>query len=112
MIGRLEEEKYAIDPTYAYTEEVVNYDDITTIVNQLAEEYNGGWIPCEKEMPPQPQDNPLFENKPLELYLATEKGSDYPWRVFWNGKYFTDGWSKVNVIAWRPLPEPYKPKGE
>lgn len=73
---------------------------------------NDDWIPCEKELPPQPKENPLFENKPLELYLATVKGSEYPWRVFWNGKSFTDGWSKVDVLAWMELPKPYQPKGE
>lgn len=73
---------------------------------------NYGWIPCEKEIPPQPKENPLFENKPLELYLATVKGSEYPWRVFWNGKSFTDGWSEVDVLAWMELPKPYQPKGE
>lgn len=70
--------------------------------------YNNGWTPCSKELPPQPKSNLLFENKPLELYLATVRGSDYAWRVFWNGECFTDGWNKVDVIAWQPLPEPFK----
>lgn len=26
----------------------------------------------------------------------------------WNGEYFTDGFEKLEVIAWMPLPEPYK----
>ena len=75
-------------------------------------ENTNGWIPCEKELPPQPKENPLFENKPLELYLATVKDSAYPRRVFWNGKSFTDGWSEVDVLAWMELPKPYQPKGE
>lgn len=81
-------------------------------VNQVAAEYNNGWIPCNKELPPQPEENPVFDNKPLELYLASVKGADYPFRVFWNGKFFTDGFGKVDVIAWQPLPKPYQPKGE
>ena len=73
--------------------------------------YNGGWIECEEKLPPQPDENPSFDNKPLELYLVYVKGGDYPFRAFWNGKYFTDGWNKVNAFAWMPLPElpePYK----
>lgn len=65
------------------------------------------WIPCEVEMPPQPKGNPLFENKPIELYLVSLSYADYPIRAFWNGKYFTDGWSKLNVEAWMPLPQPH-----
>lgn len=72
--------------------------------------YNAGWIPCSEKLPPKPENNMLFENKPLELYLATVKDSDYAWRVFWNGGYFTDGWNKVDVIAWQELPKVYKSK--
>lgn len=66
------------------------------------------WIPCDKELPPQPKENPLFENKPLELYLVSLDKSDYPWRAMWNGKEFTDGCNKVWPEAWQPLPESYK----
>ena len=82
------------------------------IVQEVAEEYNNGWIPCSAELPQQPEENPIFDNKPLELYLVSVKNADYPIRAFWNGKFFTDGWSKVDVIAWQPLPQPYQPKGE
>lgn len=71
-----------------------------------------GWIPCSVALPQQPEENPIFDNKPLELYLVSVKNADYPIRAFWNGKFFTDGWSKVDVIAWQPLPQPYQPKGE
>ena len=67
------------------------------------------WIPCKESLPPQPKENPEFEYKPLELYLVSDKGK-YVYRAFWNGKCFTDGFSKVNVDAWQPLPEAYKPK--
>ena len=66
------------------------------------------WIPCEKDMPPKPKENPVFENKPLEMYMVTVKNTDYPFRAFWNGKFFTDGFSRLNVTAWQQLPEPYK----
>ncbi len=49
-----------------------------------------------------------FEEKRLELYLVTERRAAYPFRAFWNGKNFTDGWHKLDVTAWMPLPEPYK----
>lgn len=89
-------------------------DNIQTIdVSELlGEQVNDGWIPCEKELPPQPKGNVIFEGKPLELYLVSLKNADYPLRAFWNGKYFTDGWCKLDVVAWRELPAPYQQKGE
>lgn len=118
LIGRLEEESDYEPIDYDYCdmscsdeEHFISTHKAIKIVNQLAEEYNNGWIPCSEELPPQPKSNILFENKPLELYLATVKGSDYAWRVFWNGECFTDGWSKVDVLAWQSLPEPYRQKG-
>lgn len=68
-----------------------------------------GWIPVEERLPKTPEVNPLFDSKPLELYLVAIKNSDYAFRAFWNGVTFTDGWSKLYVIAWMPLPEPYEP---
>lgn len=65
------------------------------------------WIPVSERLPDEPKENPIFEGKKIELYLVTVKGTDYPFRAFWNGKFFTDGWSKADVTAWMPLPEPY-----
>ena len=71
---------------------------------------NDGWIPVEERLPEEPKENPEFEGKKIELYLVTVKGTKYSFRAMWNGKFFTDGWSKCNVIAWCPLPEPYRPE--
>lgn len=66
------------------------------------------WIPVSERMPEQPKENPVFNGKELELYLVTVDGDAYPFRAFWNGKTFTDGWRAVAVVAWMPLPEPYQ----
>lgn len=73
----------------------------------LTEAQQRKWTPCSEEFPPLPKNNAVFENRPLELYLVTVKNSDYPFRAFWNGKNFTDGFSKMDVIAWMPLPKKY-----
>lgn len=73
---------------------------------------NNGWIPVGERMPEEPKANPQFEGKKIELYLVTVNGTKYPFRAFWNGKFFADGWSKCEVIAWRPLPEPYRPENK
>lgn len=73
---------------------------------------NARWIPCSEMTPQKPEENPLFENKTLELYLVSIKNIEYPFRAFWNGKFFSDGWNKVNAIAWMPLPKPYIPESK
>ncbi len=89
------------------------YRNTLSIVSEVEAEYGNGWIPVEKELPPAPEENPLFDGKPVEMYLISLKGTKYPWRAFWTGKNFTDGWSIVHPEAWMPLPEPYKPvRGE
>ena len=94
-----------------------------SIVDQFAAEYRGyslcktrqfcdyqflrddGWISCEKELPPQPKENPVFDNRLVELYLVSDGVSVYPFRAFWNGTIFTDGYGKVDVLEWQPLPK-------
>lgn len=66
------------------------------------------WIPVSERLPEEPEENEIFDNKPLELYLVSIKGDPYPFRAFWNGKFFTNGWQKCEVTAWMPLPEPYR----
>jgi hypothetical protein len=66
------------------------------------------WIPVIERLPEEPEENEIFDNKPLELYLVSIKGDPYPFRAFWNGKFFTNGWQKCEVTAWIPLPETYR----
>lgn len=99
--------------------------ECNSIVKQLAEEYNNkstehincssddtteknkGWILCSERLPVKPN---CFEDE--EMYLTTVKRDD--------GKIFVDnmvfhnyGWNILpdfEVLAWKPLPEPYKPE--
>lgn len=85
-------------------------DTIEALSEKLAAANFGGWIAVEDKLPPQPKENPIFEGKTLELYLVSTKNTDYAFRAFWNGKFFADGFRKLqNVEAWQPLPEPYHP---
>ena len=94
------------------TTQLARYEDTGLTPDQiegLKERMNDGWIPVEERLPEEPEKNPVFDDKPLELYLV-DMGGSYPLRAFWNGKKFTDGWSALDVKAWMPLPEPYQPK--
>ncbi len=94
------------------TTQLARYEDTGLTPDQiegLKERMNDGWIPVEERLPEEPKENPVFDDKPLELYLV-DMGGSYPLRAFWNGKEFTDGWSVLKVTAWMPLPEPYRPE--
>ena len=69
----------------------------------------GEWIPVKERLPEEPEQNPKLDDRPMELYLV-DNGEDYPFRAFWNGKYFHDGWRRLDVLAWMPLPERYEEK--
>ena len=79
------------------------------IVQEIAEEYNNGWISC-SEIDKLPKDGtPVlvqdYEDYYEVYYCETKRGM----KGFSDG----DGWSSPNNYkAWQPLPEPYQPKGE
>lgn len=98
-----------------FVEEVVLLNDVEEIIRKHMSgkgkdaHMNDGWIPVGERLPEEPKENPVFDDKPLELYLV-DMGGSYPLRAFWNGKEFTDGWSVLKVTAWMPMPEPYRPE--
>lgn len=87
------------------------------IKNSL-EKLKNPWIPVSERLPEEPEENPVFYGKYLEVYLVTTKyGSSeqdnvYPFRAFWNGINFTDGMNILDVVAWMPMPEPYRESEE
>lgn len=102
-------ELWSDKPREVQDEDIAKFNrDIEYLRGVIRKHMNDGWIPVEERMPEEPKENPEFEGKKIELYLVTVKGTKYPFRAFWNGKQFTDGWSVLNVIAWHPLPETYQ----
>lgn len=74
------------------------------IVQEVAEEYNGGWISCSERLP---EDFMSME------YLTTVNGHFYSEINYYcvaNHKWFSSRKTtkEVDVIAWQPLPEPFK----
>ena len=78
---------------------------------------NDGWIPVEERLPMRTLDEKIKES--YQKYLVFIDGED-GWDIdiavydFWNDKKWREahgGYGKIeNVIAWRPLPEPYHPE--
>ena len=95
---------------YGYGKSLEVYQQGKLLVEDIiCKHMNDGWIPVENRLPEKPKENPVFDGKELELYLV-DIGANYPLRAFWNGQKFTDGWSILNVKAWQPLPETYRPE--
>jgi hypothetical protein len=84
------------------------------VIDKKAEEYNGGWIPCENELPNTSEWHPSVVAKE---YLVTYYPDEVtkPWvgiRYFRKDKNDFLTKKEEKIIAWQPLPEPYNPKGE
>ena len=73
------------------------------IVQEVAEEYNGGWIPCSEQLPEYGEVVMCScTNGGITISCITHKGVKPSKSV---------RFEQHSVIAWKPLPQPYT-KGE
>ena len=80
------------------------FDDAKNIVQEVAEEYNGGWIPCSERLPDIEADV-LLTLRSLDIYTGFRANADGYFHVHGtDNKYIPF----ENVIAWQQLPEPFK----
>ena len=90
------------------------------IVNELAEEYNNGWIPCERELPKEDRKIYIVEktNGSIDILgfakdayklskydFAEYKGKKKPIFYDYDSEY---GYIEWECVAWMPLPQRYK----
>lgn len=84
-------------------------DDISCILEEVesvdAKDTNvpSKWIPCSERLP----------SKPLvgeDSYLVQKKSVIKPFSAYWDGEKWTDILDDIlyDIVAWMPLPEPYK----
>ena len=91
---------------------VVNLDDAQDIVQEVSEEYNGGWIPCSERLPE-------IDGNTSDIVLVCGSNG-FQYMAFWcddlNWRFCECGMAKepvlwTEIVAWQPLPQPYT-KGE
>lgn len=100
--------------------QLIRVCDLTAIINQVAEEYkqdltkvnqeyNQGWIPCSERLPEiagyrvlATLENPFGQKKVDTIFTG------YGLNPFWHCNNPETDLNIWKVIAWQPLPEPYK----
>ena len=97
----MNENGHTLDSEYARGEKD-SMDEAIEIVQQVAEEYNDGWIPCSERLPDVEADV-LLSLRSLDVHTGFMSNTE--------GYFYVDGEGYVefeNVLAWQPLPEPYQ----
>lgn len=103
---------------YGYGKSLEAYQQGKLFVEDIIRKHmNDGWIPVEERLPERTLDEKI--NKSYKKYLVFIDSVD-GWDIdiavydFFNDKKWReahDGYGGIeNVIAWRPLPEPYRPE--
>lgn len=93
---------------------LLRHEDVEEIIRK---HMNDGWIPVEERLPKRTLGEKM--NKSYKKYLVFIDSVD-GWDIdiavydFWNDKKWReahDGYEEIeNVVAWRPLPDPYRPE--
>ena len=98
--------------------------EIKEVINQVEQEHNNGWIPCSEQLPEEHDSmfaklkgtdkwsDAMFEkiSDDVNATVEFEDGTRKTMTLHTNdGKWNTNNRIvKFNVIAWQPLPQPYK----
>ena len=95
-----------------YNTEYIKKDEVLKIVNQVAEEYNNGWISCSERLPDSGQ-SVIVSYK--DRFLTQADGTCEGWYDAPNMRWLLSDYEcsdNAEVIAWSPLPAPYKKEGD
>ena len=80
--------------------------EMIEIVHEVAEEYNGGWIPCSERLPEESGEYLTWVEYDGDRFRAIDEIDCDGIIKEWNCS--TD----YKIIAWQPLPEPFKERDQ
>ena len=113
--GKTEEDEYINKATQ------LAFDDAKNIVQEVAEEYNNGWIPCSERLPEESGYYLVTYHDWSDGNFLPKYDDTYVRRLHYQISEHFVGWNypknvddraendcHKEVIAWQPLPEPYK----
>ena len=97
---------YFRDRKELYLDRANIYGEVMREIDRLAVEYNNGWIPCSERLPEEYGEyivwwTDITKSKYYEIV-------EYEPSNGWIGDIPQAVEGKYSVIAWQPLPEPYK----
>ena len=121
ILDRLEEKK-SIIPVNRLLDDIIKdkpkelgqliaYDNSIKIVQEVAEEYNGGWIPCSERLPSKEEFIKSYIGKMYGAeFIVMIEGANRPTTLYYtlDGMWKDDYGEFHKVIAWQLLPESYK----
>lgn len=95
-----------IKPNIEDVAEFNAYKKCIEIVQEVAEEYNNGWIPCSERLPEESGEY-LVTSK---IYFVPDHVDEIDNYVGVKISHYSTrcGWLDDEVMAWQPLPELYK----
>lgn len=116
IIDSLEQKADSIYKDKTVEARFIMLGDARKVVQEIAEEYNNGWIPVSERLP-------SFEERRKSYcryiygsgFIVMIEGATMPTTLYIKMEediWFDDNHNYYSIIAWQPLPEPYQPKGE
>ena len=116
----------AIDAINKAFERVFAWDGTSPLGDKVLENVPSAqpeqrWIPCSERLPKKPTGSLDFflhdRDVAADEYIVMIAGAKLPTSLYWTGEvwfspYGIDPECEYTVIAWMPLPEPYKAESE
>lgn len=84
---------------------------VETVISEIEKQSNNQWISCKERLPEELEDVLVY----FEYFRYGNYNCMYSTYGIGNqyeGRWHIDGYGKVNVFAWMPLPKPYKESDE
>ena len=98
ILERLEKERIILLENNLHQAIAINF--AKGIVQEVAEEYNGGWIPCSERLPEESLNSVIGWDEYRQRCCFVQ---------YYGGRWILgNDIDSVKIIAWQQLPEPFK----